>query len=171
MKRKIKESLFTKIFIITYLLIGLCCFATYIIISWVLPKTYSTSLDSTLNNEVTAFISKIGTVTPLESGRYFDEFLLNHSDVFIQLYDSEGNEIEVPSQSSTKFPFLSSGGMAAENSDPAAYRARHTYLISFSGVSENYTLVVAGSAAEVHMLKDTLGAVFLILALIIFLLL
>lgn len=169
MKKKIKGSLFIKIFIITYILIGICCFITYTMISWILPKTYSTSLDTELNGNVTTFISEIEELEPLESGKAFDEFLINHKDVLMQLFDRDGNELELPSRSSGKFPVLLSGGAAAESADPTAYRASHSYFVSFADTADTYVLLVAGSANEVHLLKNTLGTVFCILSVVIFL--
>ena len=163
MIKKIKGSLFAKIFVITFLLTSICCVLTYTVISWLVPKTYSTTLDTNLENTVTSFITELEAMSPLESGKLFDEFLLNNNGVLLQLFDTAGNELELPSQGSTEFPRLLTGGIATENADPAAYRATHSYLFSFTGSDTVYTLTVAGSAHEVDLLKDTLASVFLIL--------
>ena len=165
--KKIKGSLFAKIFVITFLLTSICCVLTYTVISWLVPKTYSTTLDTNLENTVTSFITELEAMSPLESGKLFDEFLLNNNGVLLQLFDTAGNELELPSQGSTEFPRLLTGGIATENADPAAYRATHSYLFSFTGSDTVYTLTVAGSAHEVDLLKDTLASVFLILFFVI----
>lgn len=167
MIKKIKGSLFAKIFVITFLLTSICCVLTYTVISWLVPKTYSTTLDTNLENTVTSFITELEAMSPLESGKLFDEFLLNNNGVLLQLFDTAGNELELPSQGSTEFPRLLTGGIATENADPAAYRATHSYLFSFTGSDTVYTLTVAGSAHEVDLLKDTLASVFLILFFVI----
>ena len=167
MIKKIKGSLFAKIFAITFLLTSICCVLTYTVISWLVPKTYSTTLDASLENTVTSFITELEAMSPLESGKLFDEFLLNNNGVLLQLFDTAGNELELPSQGSTEFPRLLTGGIATENADPAAYRATHSYLFSFTGSDTVYTLTVAGSAHEVDLLKDTLASVFLILFFVI----
>ena len=167
MIKKIKGSLFAKIFVITFLLTSICCVLTYTVISWLVPKTYSTTLDTNLENTVTSFITELEAMSPLESGKLFDEFLLNNNGVLLQLFDTAGNELELPSQGSTEFPRLLTGGIATENADPAAYRAAHSYLFSFTGSDTVYTLTVAGSAHEVDLLKDTLASVFLILFFVI----
>ena len=133
MIKKIKGSLFAKIFVITFLLTSICCVLTYTVISWLVPKTYSTTLDTNLENTVTSFITELEAMSPLESGKLFDEFLLNNNGVLLQLFDTAGNELELPSQGSTEFPRLLTGGIATENADPAAYRATHSYLFSFTG--------------------------------------
>ena len=167
MIKKIRASLFAKIFAVTFLLTSICCVLTYTVISWLVPKTYGTTLDENLKNEVTSFITELETMSPLESGTLFDEFLLNHNEVLIQLFDAVGNSIELPSQGETEFPRLLTGGIATESADPAAYRATHSYLFSFAGSDVVYTLAVAGSAHEVDLLKNTLTSVFVSLFFVI----
>ncbi|MDO4293440.1 MAG: HAMP domain-containing sensor histidine kinase [Eubacteriales bacterium] len=163
MIKKVKSSLFAKIFVITFLLTGLCCMATYGVISWLVPKTYSTTLDANLDGAVNSLLEKIGRVVPLESGKFFDEFRLNQNGVLVQLFDSSGNEIELPSQESSAFPVFVTGGLAVEGNDPAAYRATHSAIFRFAGSDEIYTLTVAGSAQEINLLKAAFGEIFLIL--------
>lgn len=167
MIKRIKGSLFAKIFVVTFLLTSICCVLTYTVISWLVPKTYSTTLDANLENTVTSFIAELETMSPLESGKLFDEFLLNNNGVLLQLFDADGNAIELPSQGETEFPRLLAGGTATENSDPAAYRATHSYLFSFAGSNTVYTLMVTGSAHEIELLKNTLASVFVILFFVI----
>ena len=106
-------------------------------------------------------------MSPLESGTLFDEFLLNNNGVLLQLSDDDGNAIELPSQGVKEFPRFRDGGIATENTDPAAYRATHSYLFSFAGADTVYTLTVAGSAHEVDLLRNTLANVFIILFFVI----
>ena len=142
---------------------------TYVVISWLVPKTYSTTLDDSLDNSVTSLIADLAVLTPLESGKVFDEILLNNNGVLLQLFDVDNNEIELPSQDSRKFPIPVDSGMATESADPTAYRATHSYLFSFADTEDIYTLVVAGSAHEVNLLKDTLSNIFFTLFFIILL--
>ncbi len=167
MIKKIKGSLFAKIFAITFLLTSICCVLTYTVISWLVPKTYSTTLDANLENTVSSFITELQTMSPLESGKLFDEFLLNNNGVLLQLFDENGKAIELPSQGAKEFPHFLDGGIATENTDPAAYRATHSYLFSFAGLDTFYTLTVAGSAHEVDLLRNTLANVFIILFFVI----
>ena len=169
MIKKVKGSLFAKIFIVTFLLTSLCCMITYGVIAWLVPKTYSTTLDTSLDSTVDSFLSEIECLTPLESGKLFDEFVLNQNGVLIQLFDSSNNEIELPSQGSTVFPISVTSGVAIESDDPSAYRATHSYIFTFANSDEVYTLTVAGSAQEVDLLKDTLGGIFLVLLFVVLL--
>ena len=105
----------------------------------------------------------------MESGKLFDEFVLNQNGVLIQLFDSSNNEIELPSQSSSVFPVFVTSGVAIESDDPAAYRATHSYIFTFADSDEVYTLTIAGSAQEVDLLKDTLGGIFLVLLFVVLL--
>ena len=142
---------------------------TYGVIAWLVPKTYSTTLDTSLDSAVNSFLVEVERVTPLESGKLFDEFVLNQNGVLIQLFDSSNNEIELPSQSSSVFPVFVTSGVAIESDDPAAYRATHSYIFTFADSDEVYTLTVAGSAQEVDLLKDTLGGIFVVLLFVVLL--
>ena len=169
MIKKIKSSLFAKIFIITLLLTSLCCMMTYGAVSLLVPKTYSITLDETLDREVNSLISEIENVAPLGSGKLFDEFILNSSGVMLQMFDSDNNEIELPSQSSTVFPVLVTSGSATEDGDTSAYRAPHSYMFTLADSDDIYTLTVSGSTQEVELLKDALGEIFIFLLLIVLL--
>lgn len=140
---------------------------TYGVIAWLVPKTYSTTLDTSLNSAVNSFLAEVECVTPLESGKLFDEFVLNQNSMLIQLFDSSNNEIELPSQSSSIFPVFSTSGAAIESDDLAAFRATHSYIFTFAGSDEVYNLTVAGSAQEVDLLKDTFGGIFAILLFVV----
>ena len=48
---------------------------TYGVIAWLVPKTYSTTLDTSLDSAVNSFLAEVERVTPLESGKLFDEFI------------------------------------------------------------------------------------------------
>ena len=105
---------------------------TYGVIAWLVPKTYSTTLDTSLASTVDSFLYDITCLHPFESGQLFDEFVLNQNGVLIQLFDSSNNEIELPSQGSTVFPISVTSGVALESDDPSAYRAPHTYIFPFA---------------------------------------
>ena len=167
LRKKNKSSLFKKIFLITFLMTSLCCVITYGAISWLIPKTYSTTLDTSLDGAVRSLLAEAEAVTPLESGKFFDEFTSNQNGVLIQLFDAFNREIELPSQNAAAFPVFVTGSFAAESDDPAAYRASHSYIFTFAHSEEVYTLTVAGRAQEVDLLKDALGGIFLVLLLVI----
>lgn len=135
---------------------------TYGVISWLLPKTYSTTLDASLDSAVNSLLAEVENRTPIESGNLFDEFVMNQNGVLVQLFNSSNREIKLPSQNSTTFPVFVTSGIAIETDDPAAYRATHNYIFTFADTSDVYTLAVAGSAQEVNLLKDTLGGVFIV---------
>lgn len=142
---------------------------TYGVITWLVPKTYSTTLDTSLDRAVNSFLAEVERVTPLESGKLFDEFVLNQNGVLIQLFDSSNNEIELPSQSRSAFPVFVTSGVAIESDNPAAYRATQSYIFTFAGTDGVYTLMVAGSSQEVDLLKDALGGIFLVLLFVVLL--
>lgn len=155
MKKKIRDSLFIKIFAVTCLLMVVCCSATYGFIAWMVPQTYSTDLDAALDKEVNALISKLEYTSGTDSGFLFDEFLLNNT-VLLQLYDENGREIALPSQYNNDFPNEADDGIVFEG-PPSMYGATHSYLFRFHDSETVYTLSVAGNAEPVNQLMDTIG--------------
>ena len=67
---------------------------TYGVISWLIPKTYSTTLDASLDSAVNSLLTEVKNLTPMESGNLIDEFIINQNGVLIQLFDSSNREIE-----------------------------------------------------------------------------
>lgn len=147
------------------MLIG--CSITYAFIAWFVPKTYSTDLDVTLEQNVKAFISDLQNVDAVNSRTLFDEFQLNN-DVLLQFFDASNDTVALPSQYNDDFI---SGkkvvGIAVENSNPEAYRATNSYMFSFANSKEVYTLTVAGNAESVNQLINTLSGILPWLVLVI----
>ena len=154
MKKKIRDSLFIKIFAVTCLLMVVCCSATYGFIAWLVPQTYSTDLDAALDKEVNDLISKLECTAGTDSGFLFDEFMLNNT-VLLQLYDENGREIALPSQYNHDFP--NEVGDIAFEVALSVYGATHSYLFRFHDSDTVYTLSVAGNAEPVNQLMDTIG--------------
>ncbi|WP_286082012.1 HAMP domain-containing sensor histidine kinase [Parablautia intestinalis] len=157
MKKKIRNSLFVKIFAVTCLLMVVCCAATYGFIAWLVPQTYSTDLDAALDKEANVLISELECTAGAESGVLFDEFLLNNT-VLLQLYDEKGREIALPSQYNNDFPDAVHDGIVFEG-EPSLYGATHSYLFRFEDSETVYTLSVAGNAEPVSQLTDTIGSI------------
>lgn len=157
MKKKIRNSLFVKIFAVTCLLMVVCCTATYGFIAWLVPQTYSTDLDAALDMEVNALISELECTAGAESGFLFDEFLLNNT-VLLQLYDENGREIALPSQYNHDFPEAVRNDIVFEG-EPSLYGATYSYLFHFQDSEIVYTLSVAGDAEPVNQLTDTIGSI------------
>ena len=103
MIKKIKGSLFAKIFAITFLLTSICCVLTYTVISWLVPKTYSTTLDRKPGKHGFFLYYGVANHVPVGKRNAFDEFLLNNNGVLLQLSDDDGNAIELPSQGAKEF--------------------------------------------------------------------
>lgn len=157
LKKKIRNSLFVKIFAVTCLLMVVCCAAAYCFIAWLVPQTYSTDLDAALDMEVNALISELECTAGAESGFLFDEFLLNNT-VLLQLYDENGREIALPSQYNHDFPEAARNDIVFEGG-PSLYGATHSYLFHFQDSEIVYTLSAAGDAEPVNQLTDTIGSI------------
>lgn len=98
MKKKIKNSLAAKIFLLALCLLMLCNLATCFFISLLMPKTYSMYLNDSLNERVENLIDALKTVTIQNSGVLFDSFL-NSSDISsLKLINEHGAVISLPTQ-------------------------------------------------------------------------
>ena len=75
MIKKIKGSLFIKVFITTAILLTGVSFLVYLILAWYTPKTYSNTLNATLDEQTKIFISEISQMPMEETGGIFDNFL------------------------------------------------------------------------------------------------
>lgn len=104
MKKKIKDSLAAKIFLLALCLLLLCSFATCFLISLLMPKSYSLYLNNSLDKKVQQFISVLETVNFSNSGALFDSFLENPSISSIKLMDEYGFFIEPPTQTPPREP-------------------------------------------------------------------
>ena len=165
MKKMINNSLFVKIFVLTCILMIICCSFTYAFIAWLVPKTYSSDLNEALNRNAENLIAELEKTNGLESGYLFDEFLLNN-DVIVQLYDENDVEIDLPSQNNSKFPQPISDSIVFEA--PAhAYEAKHNYLFTFNDLTTVYTLTITGNSNSVNQLVNTIGNIIPLLMILI----
>ena len=59
MIKRLKDSLTAKLFLITAGMLIVICILTYVFIAWVMPHTYSSTLNSALTGKVGQFVSKL----------------------------------------------------------------------------------------------------------------
>ena len=98
MKKKIKNSLAAKIFLLALCLLMLCNLATCFFISLLMPKTYSMYLNDSLNERVENLIDALKTVTLQNSGVLFDSFLSSSDISSLKLINEHGTVISLPTQ-------------------------------------------------------------------------
>lgn len=100
MIKKIKGSLFIKVFITTAILLTGVSFLVYLILAWYTPKTYSNTLNATLDEQTKIFISEISQMPMEETGGIFDNFLDYQNVDRMELFEENGNRINLPTERS-----------------------------------------------------------------------
>ncbi len=98
MIRKVKSSLFAKVFFITSAMLLCVSLLVYGLLAWLMPQTYSNRLNVALDERAQAFISELEQVAFSDSGGLFDQFVQSMGINSIELYDQDGLLIPLPSE-------------------------------------------------------------------------
>ncbi len=153
MIRKVKSSLFAKVFCITALMLLSVSLLVYGLLAWLMPKTYSDRLSAALDRQVEAFLTELEQVPFSESGGLFDQFQQNTDIYSVQLYDGNGQQVPLPTK---KDDDGWNGMIAAFTEDPyeSSSVLSADYYFSFSDSSARYLLIVSGTAEQVAQLKQ-----------------
>lgn len=161
MIRKIKSSLTAKVFLLTAALLLGVSLLVFGLLAWLMPQTYSNRLNTALKEQAQDFIAELEQVPFSGSGGLFDQFLQNREVDSVELYNSHGAQIPLPSEE-----FTSDGNEAAvveqnsaETAGQAPILSAH-YYFSFSGSNDRYMLIVYGTAESVALLRQSFGQVF-----------
>ncbi|HIU76062.1 MAG TPA: sensor histidine kinase, partial [Candidatus Pelethocola excrementipullorum] len=161
MIKKIKGSLFAKVFIVTTLLIFCVSLLIFGILAFVMPKTYSNELNSTLDKQMKRFVSEVEQVTLDNSKKLFDQLAQSSNIDSIELYSGDGRLISTPSEQREAESVEGAEGSVMYGGEVPVLSG--TYYISFSDSSERYTLIVYGEAAQIEELRQAFSQVFPIL--------
>lgn len=151
-----KSSLFTKVFIITTLLLLLVSLLVYGILAWIMPKTYSQELNNGLNIRVEEFVAELEQTTLQNSGSLFDQFVFANDISYIELYSQSGELVSIPTMQQEET-------VAQGNTATSGYTVptlSSTYYFSFLNSAERYMLVVYGEAAQIAELQQSFIQVF-----------
>ena len=98
MIKKIRSSLFAKVFIITSMMLLCISLLVFGLLAWLMPQTYSNKLNTFLDRQTQEFISELEKVTFSDSGGLFDQFIQNMEINSVELYDTTGMLITLPSE-------------------------------------------------------------------------
>ena len=142
-------------------------FLVYLILAWYTPKTYSNTLNATLDEQTKIFISEISQMPMEETGGIFDNFLDYQNVDRMELFEENGNRINLPTERSADNDVVIET-KAWGNEDNNAPIISNSYTVSFLGKNTNYTLVVYGAAGQVAELQRAFQKVFPLLAFIVF---
>ncbi len=166
MIRKIKSSLFIKVFIVTTILLFSVSLFVYGALAFIMPKTYSSELNRALNKQTQIFLGELEQTTRENSGGLFDQFQQKDNISFVELYTDNGQQVFLP----TNIVGGTETGSASETADPVSENVpvlSNSYYFSFHNESTRYLLVVYGAAAQVAELQKSFLQVLPVLLCII----
>ena len=160
MTKKIKGSLFAKVFLITTVMLLCISLLVFAMLAWLMPKTYSNKLNTILDERAQGFVSELEQVSFPDSGGLFDQFIADMEINSVELYDSSGDFVPLPSK---EFDNEWVGNIAqtsvADIGEISPVLSNH-YYFSFSDCSDRYTLVVYGEAEQILELQHSFVRIF-----------
>lgn len=160
MIRKIKGSLFWKVFFLVSVFLLSVCLLLFGLIAWLTPKTYLNELNTELDLKVKNFLTELEQTAFEDSGGLFDRFIYTNNIYRVELYSPDGEQMELPTREQSENTVYE-GAVAVETTYVVAAPSWcGTYSFSFLGSSEKYTLAVYGDAAEVSELENSFVRIF-----------
>ena len=155
MTKKIKSSLFAKVFLITSVMLLCISLLVFGMLAWLMPQTYSNRLNTILDKRAQDFISELEQVPFSDSGGLFDQFVADTEINSVELYSSGGDWVALPTK---EFDNEWKGNIAqAAVAGPGETSPvlSNQYYFSFSDCSDRYTLVVYGEAEQISELQQS----------------
>ena len=154
MIRKVKSSLFAKVFFITAVLLLCVSLLVYGILAWLMPQTYSDRLGEALDRQVQGFLAELGQVTFSDSGGLFDQFQQNMEIYSVELYDGSGRQIPLPTRLADDEWEGEITQIAVGTSYESSPVLSANYYFSFLDNDTRYMLIVYGTAEQVAELRQ-----------------
>ena len=155
MIRKVKSSLFAKVFLITAAMLLCVSLLVYGLLAWLMPQTYSNRLNAVLDERAQAFISELGQVAFSDSGGLFEQFISDMEINSVELYNGNGDWIPLPTKEVDNEWGVNIAQTAVTGLGETSPVLSNQYYFSFSDSSDRYTLVVYGEAEHISELQQS----------------
>lgn len=167
MIRKVKSSLFAKVFFITVAMLLCVSLLVYGLLAWLMPQTYSNRLNAVLDERAQAFISELGQVAFADSGGLFDQFISDMEINSVELYNSSGEWVSLPTREFDNEWGVNIAQTAVAGLGETSPVLSNQYYFSFSDSNDRYTLVVYGEAEHISELQQSFIRVLPIILLMV----
>ena len=155
MIRKVKSSLFAKVFLITAAMLLCVSLLVYGLLAWLMPQTYSNRLNAVLDERAQTFISELGQVAFSDSGGLFEQFISDMEINSVELYNGNGDWIPLPTKEVDNEWGVNIAQTAVTGLGETSPVLSNQYYFSFSDSSDRYTLVVYGEAEHISELQQS----------------
>lgn len=160
MTKKIKGSLFAKVFLITTVMLLCISLLVFGMLAWLMPQTYSNKLNTILDERARGFVSELEQVPFSDSGGLFDQFIADMEINSVELYDSSGDFVPLPSKEYNNEWEDNIAQTAVAGLGEASPILSNHYYFSFSDRNDRYTLVVYGEAEHILELQQSFIRIF-----------
>ena len=160
MTKKIKGSLFAKVFLITAVMLLCISLLVFRMLAWLMPQTYSNKLNTILDERAKGFVSELEQVPFSDSGGLFDQFIADMEINSVELYDSSGDFVPLPSKEFDNEWEDNIVQTAVTDLGEASPILSNNYYFSFADRSDRYTLVVYGEAEHILELQQSFIRIF-----------
>ena len=154
---KLRNSLTTKIFLVTCLLLTAVCALTYGLIAQLMPLTYTVDQERLLTDKAAQLVEQLGEYTITDCGPLLSQFIFQYG-VPVSIQDSAGNVVG---------GIEPSDNMAAEENSFLLDREKTDYVVhcigsefSFKDSSEPYQLLIFASTRAVNQAVEALGRIW-----------
>lgn len=98
MIRKIKSSLYAKVFLTTTAMLLCTSLLVFSLLAWLMPQTYSNRLNTVLDERAQSFVSELEQVAFPNSGGLFDQLLQDTEINSVELYNGKGEFVPLPTE-------------------------------------------------------------------------
>ncbi len=163
MIKRIKGSLFAKVFILTVAVLLCVSFLVYGVLAWYMPQTYSNNLNAALDEQTSDFIYELEHIRMQDSGGLFDQFLQNTTISMVELFILL--MVFWWKHRLTQNSF--NDGITGEALGGASYESApiisNSYYFSFADDNSQYILTVYGEASQIAELRQSFVSVLPIL--------
>ena len=167
MIKNIKSSLFAKVFIITAVMLFCISLLVFGMLAWLMPQTYSNRLNMILDERARKFISELEQVPFSDSGGLFDQFISDMEINSVELYNSSGDWVSLPTKEFDNEWGVNIAQTAVTGLGETSPVLSNQYYFSFSNSSDRYTLVVYGEAEHISELQQSFIRVLPIILLMV----
>ena len=170
MIRKIKSSLYAKVFLTTTAMLLCTSLLVFSLLAWLMPQTYSNRLNTVLDERAQRFVSELEQVAFPNSGGLFDQLLQDTEINSVELYNGKGEFVPLPTE---LFAEAWDGNTAyiEQTQINELYKTAPllsgSYHFSFSDSNERYMLIVYGAAEQIGELQQSFIRVFPFILLIV----
>ena len=136
-------------------------------LAWLMPQTYSNRLNTILDKRAQDFISELEQVAFSDSGGLFDQFVADTEISSVELYNSGGDWVTLPTKEFDNEWEGNIAQTAVAGPGETSPVLSNQYYFSFSDCSDRYTLVVYGEAEQISELQQSFIRVFPIILLLV----